>query len=224
MKSVQLNIGIASRKLVDRVHEVGLAPTTVKSFYHETLKGLLMNEHNIFVSVDFDSYIPDVPKYSAFVKSLSSEDMGQYLLDAFSCYDSYHAAFEEGLYEAMKLINTKSAGTEPETEPKDCNPSQFLVTLDNVGNIDYGQSPFHCLPGTSRTFKICNSIEECVTACRDYIDENELGGGNWTGGTVFKDSEPFAYISYNGRVWDKDSNNFKMHINRPMDGIYFQKR
>jgi hypothetical protein len=38
-------------------------------------------------------------------------------------------------------------------------------------------------------------------ACRDYIEENDLGGGNWTGGDIRENGKVVAKVSYNGTVW-----------------------
>lgn len=35
-----------------------------------------------------------------------------------------------------------------------------------------------------------------------FIAEHDLGAGNWTGGLVLRDGQPYARISYNGRIWD----------------------
>lgn len=50
--------------------------------------------------------------------------------------------------------------------------------------------------------KQVSSLAEAARACRRYIEENGLGGGNWAGGQVFASGEQIARISYNGRVWD----------------------
>jgi hypothetical protein len=64
----------------------------------------LREEHRIFVSVDFESYQPDVPKYSADVHNLSSKNMGERLLDGFTLCDTYEQALMEGVYESLKLL------------------------------------------------------------------------------------------------------------------------
>ena len=46
-----------------------------------------------------------------------------------------------------------------------------------------------------------SSLEEASKVCRDFIEENLLGGGNWAGGTVKVGSKTIAKISYNGRIW-----------------------
>lgn len=45
------------------------------------------------------------------------------------------------------------------------------------------------------------SLEEASRACRAYIEANELGGGNWTGGDVIEGDKKVASVSYNGRIW-----------------------
>ena len=46
------------------------------------------------------------------------------------------------------------------------------------------------------------SLAHASQVCRQYIDENELGGGNWVGGEItHDDGSPIARVSYNGRVW-----------------------
>lgn len=46
------------------------------------------------------------------------------------------------------------------------------------------------------------SIAEASAACRKFIADNELGGGNWSGGDVQDEAgKVVARISYNGRAW-----------------------
>ena len=54
------------------------------------------------------------------------------------------------------------------------------------------------------------TLEEASKLCREYLDNNELGSGNWTGGQVFKDKKQVALISYNGRVWAMDGSEIKL--------------
>lgn len=79
----------------------------------------------------------------------------------------------------------------------------YLVNLANVGNIDHDENPFAPLPGTTTYKASVQSLEEAVVVCRQYIEYNELGGGNWIGGQVTNadTGEHVAYISYNGRAW-----------------------
>ncbi len=49
-------------------------------------------------------------------------------------------------------------------------------------------------------------LEAASVMCRQYIERNGLGAGNWTGGTIKRDGKPFAKVSYNGRIWALDGN------------------
>lgn len=49
-----------------------------------------------------------------------------------------------------------------------------------------------------------DSLADASLRCRRYIQNNELGGGNWTGGQVFDEERLVASISYNGRIWGTD--------------------
>lgn len=49
------------------------------------------------------------------------------------------------------------------------------------------------------------TIEECRVIVRGYIEANDLGASNWTGGRVYQDGKQVGYISYNGRYWQKGS-------------------
>jgi hypothetical protein len=75
------------------------------------------------------------------------------------------------------------------------------VVLSNVGNPDYRQDPDQTLPGVPNRIVAAKDLAEASTLCRAYIGENDLGGGNWSGGLVLKDGKEFAKVSYNGRVW-----------------------
>ena len=46
-----------------------------------------------------------------------------------------------------------------------------------------------------------DSFEEASRVVNRFISDNDLGGGNWTGGAIYKDGKQVAYVSYNGRVW-----------------------
>lgn len=48
-----------------------------------------------------------------------------------------------------------------------------------------------------------DSFAKASEICQNFIGENELGSGNWTGGEI-EDSngEIIAHVSYNGRVWE----------------------
>lgn len=80
----------------------------------------------------------------------------------------------------------------------------MTVTLKSVGNIDHGQDPTKQKLGASKDKNVkVNSFLEAQQKCMKFIDKNNLGGGNWSGGHI-KDNtgKIIAHISYNGRVWE----------------------
>ena len=89
----------------------------------------------------------------------------------------------------------------------------LTVTLSAGGNPDYlavkGQYDFRESIYIGETTVKINSLPEASKVCRNFIDENNLGGGNWTGGEVFEEGEQIARISYNGRVWDMEDKEIK---------------
>ena len=80
---------------------------------------------------------------------------------------------------------------------------KYTVTLSAHGNPDHGESPYrNVAPKATRS---AESIEECQQIVRSYIEANDLGSGNWTGGAVYEGEQQIGYISYNGRYWPKGS-------------------
>jgi hypothetical protein len=50
-----------------------------------------------------------------------------------------------------------------------------------------------------------NSINEAVSLCSRFIDNNNLGASNWCGGLIVNENFKFiATVSYNGKVWDNE--------------------
>lgn len=83
--------------------------------------------------------------------------------------------------------------------------SACQVLLADRGNPDYGQDPNAPVSGKADAWVPVESLMHASKTCREYIDSNNLGGGNWTGGQV-KDSagNVVARVSYNGRIWSPD--------------------
>ena len=78
---------------------------------------------------------------------------------------------------------------------------RYTVTLGAYGNIDHGENPYKALQGVFQGTKQAETIEELQQIVRTYIDDNDLGSGNWSGGDVFEDGKKIGRISYNGRWW-----------------------
>lgn len=62
-------------------------------------------------------------------------------------------------------------------------------------------------PPANKNSKVeVTSWKEASQLCLKYIEDGELGAGNWTGGQITsgKSRIALARVSYNGRVWEGD--------------------
>lgn len=78
------------------------------------------------------------------------------------------------------------------------------VILSSIGNPDFRQDPtqplFGCEP--CKTVPV-SSLKEARDLCVKFINDNDLGSGNWNGGQILDENEKvIALVSYNGRVWE----------------------
>ena len=80
----------------------------------------------------------------------------------------------------------------------------LLVELKSIGNPDHGENPDQPMWGVENETVAANDLKHAAALCRDWIDENDLGGGNWDGGDILEDGQVVARVSYNGRIWDLD--------------------
>jgi hypothetical protein len=46
-----------------------------------------------------------------------------------------------------------------------------------------------------------DTLAQASQACRTYIGAKGIGNSRWSGGTLFVNSAPIGYVSYNGKVW-----------------------
>lgn len=79
----------------------------------------------------------------------------------------------------------------------------YQIVLTSCGNPDFGQNPNESMSPTK--IVAANSIEECQVAASKYVDDYDLGSGNYSGGQVYQDGDYVGRVSYNGRFWSKDS-------------------
>jgi len=85
------------------------------------------------------------------------------------------------------------------------------VTLTSAGNPDHNQNPNQPLYGCEKNKSVeVASFVEARNACVKFIDDNDLGGGNWSGGEIINnEGKIIAHVSYNGRVWEGKSMDWK---------------
>lgn len=96
-------------------------------------------------------------------------------------------------------INSSYGSEVSDTEAQ--REGNFKVKLASVGNPDFRQHPGRSLPGVPRKTVTVKTLQAASEACRKYISEHDLGGGNWAGGDVYEGNTLIARISYNGRIW-----------------------
>lgn len=81
----------------------------------------------------------------------------------------------------------------------------FTIILSNRGNPDFGGNPKRQVPGVPELRMPADSLVEASQLVRTYIEDNDLGSGNWVGdaGNVISNdtTKVVAKISYNGRAW-----------------------
>lgn len=82
----------------------------------------------------------------------------------------------------------------------------MYVILTAHGNVDHGQDPNKQI--AVKDIELIFTFAGASKACKDYIKENNLGAGNWSGGRIYDHAggKQIAYVSYNGRVWDMNNN------------------
>jgi hypothetical protein len=79
------------------------------------------------------------------------------------------------------------------------------VALKSCGNPDHGQDPDrpYYFSEPDRIVEV-SSFEEASRICRKFIEKNDLGGGNWSGGQIYVDGQFIAKVNYVGRIMSKD--------------------
>jgi len=88
------------------------------------------------------------------------------------------------------------------------NTAMLTVTLSHDKNPDIDGGYWQDANATARRHVLpIQNIKAASAVCRQYIEKNGLGGGNWTGGQVESWTEDgrreqVARVSYNGRAWD----------------------
>jgi hypothetical protein len=80
---------------------------------------------------------------------------------------------------------------------------KLTVTLKADPNPDYSGDDWRAYVKKSERKVKVSSLHEASVVCGKFIDKNDLGSGNWTGGRIFDETgKQIAHVSYNGRVWE----------------------
>jgi len=74
----------------------------------------------------------------------------------------------------------------------------YTMRLRSVGNPDFSQYA----PVSSPKTVTGSTLMEMKSAAQDYIDGNDLGGGNWVDPVVKQGAMVVGHFSYNLRFWE----------------------
>lgn len=78
--------------------------------------------------------------------------------------------------------------------------NQYEVELESIDNPDFEYKKRYTKKIKKYRVTV-NSIEEAKKVVSEFINDNDLGGGNFIGAQIYQNNKPIAYISYNLRVW-----------------------
>ena len=73
-----------------------------------------------------------------------------------------------------------------------------IKILKSVGNVDYQQ--YSPISNPLRNIKT-KTLSQLRNKVEDYIEEWNLGGGNFINPIVYKDGKRIGFFSYNRRFW-----------------------
>lgn len=135
-------------------------------------------------------------------KSATPRDVDATFFTPYNAYDENDVAEIAKLSIGQTCVFGNDEQKHTVTRMPDVGDALF-VQLDSVGNPDYeDQDPTKPMPDVPTKSVTVQSLSEASAVCRQYLDEHDLGGGNWVGGLVTdKDGTALAEISYNGRIW-----------------------
>ena len=161
---------------------------------------------NLGVDKNGKSYkVGDIISLRAYMYEIMKDDDGKIIL---SQLDSYYAPFGKNFQVGSSQFNDilkegvifSNRGNKM---AKGGETESYEVVLSAVPNIDYEEDRYEGSIKIKSKKKKVKSIEEAQSEVRKFIVDNELGGGNFNGGDVYKNGEKIGYVSYNGRFWDK---------------------
>jgi hypothetical protein len=81
----------------------------------------------------------------------------------------------------------------------------MILILSSAPAQEYGpQAESYPTDGGAAKKVSVKTLKAASIICRDYIERNEIGNRNWSGGQIYQDSHFVAEVSHNGTVWTSD--------------------
>ncbi len=94
-----------------------------------------------------------------------------------------------------KKVDRKADGASPVKR-------KMKVKLESKSNMDFDSSALEGVLNIEAYWVVVETIEEAKIVCDAFIEKNELGGGNWTGGDIVDENDKLiGSVSYNGKFW-----------------------
>lgn len=85
------------------------------------------------------------------------------------------------------------------------------VELKADPNPDYSKDDHRATVRIKAFRHTVDSYKDASRAVRHFIQTNELGAGNWSGGRIFDDvGRVIGRVSFNGRIWDTSNNEIQI--------------
>lgn len=178
------------KNVIERVKECGISAETIRSARMGRLSDHFGQKH-------FEFYLPESKEFK---QSLRLE------MFADNAYHARAIAWEAILFDFRKDAEDEIFGPK-NVIVRDYTIPKMMVKLSSCGNPDFKQNPNVSLSPAEKIQIV--TLKEASEACRTYIAKWNLGGGNWSGGQVYKGKKQIAQISYNGRIWDMDDKEIK---------------
>ena len=84
------------------------------------------------------------------------------------------------------------------------------VELEAIINPDYSRNSHEGSVKIKKHRIKVKSLLDAQDKVLDFIDENDLGGGNFISANIFSNGKKIGRVSYNGRLWDLKEEEMKM--------------
>jgi len=89
------------------------------------------------------------------------------------------------------------------------NRMTYSVRTEVFGNPDRGQDPARPPFGVEVVTLTAQTLSGLQTWVGNWQVENNIGAGNWGRPAVLKDGEVVGFMSYNGRVWTNENQEYE---------------
>ena len=177
-----------------------------------------------YVPFDYDKYLDDQLTEKGFDASKLNEDQKRLILQPSEAPENFSMDGEVTPTQAMKIWKQRlaSAGLSPADIKKAYNANfaanGYEILLEAVPNEDFGKDDYSGTISIPAKKYPAKSVQEARDMAIEFISENDLGSGNWSGGQIYQNGKPVAFVSYNGRVWTGKEGNSKYEEYKFEDG------